>query len=114
MVRENFKNLKPCAHGADIFDAAYKSGFNREEIIDFSSNVTPLGPSIKAIEAIKNNLNQIPLYPDSTSTDLRTALAKHYGNIKIENLIVGNGSTELIYLFVEAFTQKGDVVLLPA
>ena len=114
LVRESFKNLKPSAHGADIFDAAAKSGFKREEIIDFSSSVTPIGPSQKALDALKSSLNQIPTYPDSNSTALRNAIARHYGSITKENIVVGNGSTELIYLFAEAFTQKDDIVLLPA
>ncbi len=114
LVRESFKNLKPYVHGADIFDAANKTGLKREDIIDFSSSVTPVGPSPKAIEALKNSLDQISIYPDSTSTALRNALANHYGKISKENIIIGNGSTELIYLFAEAFTQKGDIVLLPA
>jgi threonine-phosphate decarboxylase len=114
LVRDSFKNLKPCAHGADVFDAATKSGYKRADIIDFSSSVTPIGPSQKAIEAIKRDLNEISAYPDSESTTLRNALACHYGNINQENIVVGNGSTELIYLFAEAFTQKGDLVLLPA
>ncbi len=114
LVRENFKNLKPAVHGADIYDAAEKTGLNRENIIDFSSSVTPVGPSPKALEALKNSLNQISTYPDSNSTVLRSALANHYGKISKENIIIGNGSTELIYLFAEAFTQKGDIILLPA
>ncbi len=114
LVRENFKNLKPCVHGADIYDAAKRTGLKPEDIIEFSSSVTPTGPSPKAIEAITNSLDQIPVYPDSTSSKLRNAIALHYGKINKENVIVGNGSTELIYLFAEAFTQKGDLVLLPA
>lgn len=114
LVRENFRNLKPCTHGADVFDAVNNSGFKREDIIDFSSSVTPIGSSQKAIEALKNSLIHVPTYPDSNSTELRKALACYYGNITKSNIIVGNGSTELIYLFAEAFSQSGDIVLLPA
>jgi len=113
LAKENFRKLKPCAHGADVFDAADKTGFKREDILDFSSSVNPLGPSPKALEAAKNSFWQIPSYPDSTSTALRTSIAEHYGVTK-ENVVVGNGSTELIYLFAEAFMQKGDVAVVPA
>jgi threonine-phosphate decarboxylase len=114
LARENFRNLKPCAHGADVFEAADKTGLKSAELLDFSSSVNPLGPSEKALEAVRSNLWQIPSYPDSSSTALRNAIAKHYGGISKENVVVGNGSTELIYLFAEAFLQQGDLALVPA
>jgi threonine-phosphate decarboxylase len=113
LARETFRDLKPCVHGADTFDAADISGFKREDILDFSSSVNPLGASQKALDAAKQAFSQIPSYPDSTSAVLREAVAKHYG-IGSGNVVVGNGSTELIYLFAEAFLQKGDVALVPA
>ena len=114
LVRKNFRNLKPCIHGADVLEAADKSGLKREDILDFSSSVNPLGPSKKTLEAIKGGFGQIPSYPDSCSTALRKAIAGHYAGISQDNVVVGNGSTELIYLFAEAFMQKGDVALVPA
>ncbi len=114
LARENFRSLKPCVHGADVFEAADKTGFKREDILDFSSSVNPLGASAKALEAIKANFGQIPSYPDSKSTALRTAIAAHYLGIGVDNVVAGNGSTELIYLFAEAFLQKGDVAVVSA
>jgi threonine-phosphate decarboxylase len=114
LAKENFRNLKPCLHGADTFEAADKTGFKREDILDFSSSVNPLGASGKALEAIRNSLKLIPSYPDSTSTNLRNAIAKHYKGITKDNVVIGNGSTELIYLFAEAFMQKGDAAIVPA
>jgi threonine-phosphate decarboxylase len=114
LAKENFRNLKPCVHGADVFEAADVVGLGREEILDFSSSVNPLGPSKRALEAIKAGFSQIPSYPDSCSTVLREAIAKHYTGINSGNVIVSNGSTELIYLFAEAFMRKGDVALVPA
>jgi len=82
--------------------------------MDFSSNINPLGFSQKAVEAIRNSLGQIPVYPDSTSAALREAIAASFGGITSNNIVVGNGSTELIYLFAETFLEKGDVALMPA
>ena len=82
--------------------------------MDFSSSVNPLGSSQKALEAIKNNLWQIPIYPDSTSARLREAIATSFKGINSNNIVVGNGSTEIIYLFAEAFLEKGEVALIPA
>jgi len=114
LVRENIKNLKPCVHGGEVWEAASKIGRRTEELLDFSSSVNPLGPSKKALEAIKANLGQIPSYPDSNSSELREAVAAHFKGVSKGNVVAGNGSTELIYLFVETFMKKGDVALVPA
>ena len=114
LVRDNIKNLKPCVHGGEVLDAAGKSGLRREEILDFSSSVNPLGPSKKALEAAKRGFAEIPAYPDSNSNELRQAIASHFGNISKSNVVVGNGSTELMYLFAEVFLKKGEAALIPA
>ncbi|MBN1245452.1 threonine-phosphate decarboxylase [Candidatus Bathyarchaeota archaeon] len=113
LVRDNIKSLKPCVHGGEVWEAASKIGLRKEEILDFSSSVNPLGPSKKALESIKANLGHIPSYPDSNSTELREAIATQFRGIGKDNVIAGNGSTELIYLFVETFMKKGDVALIP-
>jgi threonine-phosphate decarboxylase len=114
LARENIKKLKPSVHGGEVWEAANKTGLRKEEILDFSSSVNPLGPSEKALEAIKSNLEHIPSYPDSDSCALREAIANRFNGISKDNVIAGNGSTELIYLFAETFMQKGDVALIPA
>jgi len=114
LVKDNMKKLKPCVHGGDILDAAEKSGLRRGEILDFSSNVNPLGPSEKALEAAKKSFKEIPAYPDSNCFKLRQAIASHFTGISKNNVVIGNGSTELIYLFAEAFLKKGEVALIPA
>ncbi|MBT0158440.1 threonine-phosphate decarboxylase [Candidatus Bathyarchaeota archaeon A05DMB-2] len=107
-------DLKPCVHGGEVWEISKKTGLRREDIIDFSSSVNPLGPSQKALEAIKDSLSQIPVYPDSNSTLLRKAIASRYEGVTEDNVVVGNGSTELIYLFAEAFLEDGDVAVVPA
>lgn len=114
LARENIKKLKPCVHGGEVWEAASKTGLRKEEILDFSSSINPLGPSEKALEAIKSNLKDIPSYPDSDSGELREAIASRSNGISKDNVIAGNGSTELIYLFAETFMQKGDMALIPA
>ena len=113
LVKDNIKNLKPCIHGGEILDAAVKSGFKQEDILDFSSSVNPLGTSKKALDAVQSGFNQIAAYPDSTSTELRQVIAKRYG-VNKENVIIGNGSTELMYLFAECFLSKGDFAVMSA
>jgi threonine-phosphate decarboxylase len=114
LVSDNTKNLKPCVHGGEVLDAVGKSGFRREEILDFSSSVNPLGPSKRALEAAKNSFKEIPAYPDSNSNELRQAIASHFNGLSKSNVVAGNGSTELMYLFAEAFLKKGETAIIPA
>ena len=114
LVNDNIRNLKPCVHGAEVLVASEESGFKPEKILDFSSSVNPLGPSKKALEAAKNGFSQISAYPDSNSNELRAVIAGHFGGISKSNVVIGNGSTELMYLFAEAFLKKGDTAVIPA
>jgi threonine-phosphate decarboxylase len=114
LVRDNVRILKPCVHGAEVYGAAEESGFKSEEILDFSSSVNPLGPSQKALDAVIAAFGRIEAYPDSNSNALRQVLADHFGGISKDNIIVGNGSTELMYLFAEAFLKKGEKALMAA
>jgi threonine-phosphate decarboxylase len=114
LVRDNVKNLKPCVHGAEVLGAAEESGLKPHEILDFSSSVNPLGPSKKAFEAAKKAFSQIAAYPDSNSNELRQVIASHFGSLNKDNVVVGNGSTELMYLFAETFLKKGETALIPA
>jgi threonine-phosphate decarboxylase len=115
LVRDNIRNLKPCVHGAEVYGAAEESGFKSDEILDFSSSVNPLGPSQKALDAITGAFDRIEAYPDSNSTGLRQVLAEHFGGkITKDNIVVGNGSTELMYLFAEAFLRRGEKAIMAA
>ena len=114
LIRDNIKNLKPCVHGAEVLGAAEESGFKPQDILDFSSSVNPLGPSKKALDAAKKAFNSIAAYPDSCSNELRQVIANHFGGITKDNIVVGNGSTELMYLFAETFLKKGETALIPA
>jgi len=80
------------------------------EAIDFSSNINPLGPSKKVIEAIKNNIENIAHYP-SKGEKLKKTIAEKF-DLRQENIALGNGSSELIKNFCEAFLGKGDRVLI--
>jgi len=113
LARNEIKDIEPCVHGGDIWRGRKELSSPSKSILDFSANVNPLGPSPKAMEAIKSNFWRIPLYPDSNSIMLREAIS-HYIEVNVDNVIVGNGSTELIYLFSEVFIDKGEAALIPA
>lgn len=112
LANRHTKRLDACVHGGDVWEASSRYGLSQTSILDFSSNVNPLGPSPKAIKSLKANLWRIPFYPDSRYSSLRNAVAEYLG-AGPENVIVGNGSTELIYLFCEVFVREGAEVLIP-
>ena len=114
LVRDNVKNLKPCPHGAEVYVAAEESGLSAFDILDFSSSVNPLGPSKRALVAAKSAFSEISAYPDSNSNALRQNISSRYKGLSKDNIVVGNGSTELMYLFTEVFLKKGDKALMAA
>lgn len=80
------------------------------EAIDFSSNVSPLGPGERVIKAIEENAGNIFRYP-SGGEKLRGIIAERH-ELKQENIALGNGSSELIKNFCEAFIDRGERVLI--
>ena len=85
---------------------------SEQNIIDFSSNITPLGSPPSVRSALKKNLDDIHHYPDFYSTELISSLTKYTG-ISKSNLLVGNGAIEIIYNFCFAFLSKKTKVLIP-
>jgi threonine-phosphate decarboxylase len=112
LAKKEITALRPCVHGSEMMEKVENQNECRG-IIDFSTNVNPLGPPSKAVSAIKANFWRIPFYPDTTSERLKIAIARNL-NVGADCIIVGNGSIELIWLFAGVFVRKGDEVLIPA
>ena len=81
-------------------------------IVDFSSNVNPLGYPASVKKLLRSWMEKIPVYPDHTSKKLKKQLSTHLG-ISASNLVVGNGATEVIYNFCRAIIDKNTRVLIP-
>lgn len=105
---ELFKHL----HGGNLERAMEKYDISSEEIIDFSANINPLGFSPKIREIIIKNLNQLSHYPDPECKEAKKEIS-HYFKIDYENIILGNGSTELIYLIVQTLKPKKVLIPIP-
>lgn len=98
---------KPGLHGGINTINSNKTG-----ILDYSSNINPLGchPGVK--KYLKNQMNLVSIYPDTDSKELRKNL-EWYTKIPKEQIVVGNGATEVIYNFCKAFLNKKTPVLIP-
>ena len=87
-------------HGSDLEKIEQIYGIRKEEIISFSANVNPLGLSVQLRDSLAAHLDAITSYPDREYTELRKVIAA-YCDTEYDRIIVGNGSTELISLFIQ-------------
>lgn len=106
---ENILKIKPYVPGKPIDEV--RRQFRLKNVIKLASNENALGPSKKALAAIKATLDQINRYPDGDCFYLKRKLAKRL-RLAPENLIFGCGSDELIVLTLRAFINKGDEVII--
>ena len=112
LVKESLRNLSPYFHGGNVWEVSEKYKIPVDQLIDFSISTNPLGVPKTALESIRQHLNLIHHYPDPDHEWLLGALAKSAG-VKPNNVVVGNGSTELIYLFTEVFLENGYEAVIP-
>lgn len=99
-------------HGSDLEKIEQIYDINKESIISFSANVNPLGLSPKLCEGLKNCLDVITTYPDREYTELRKTIGA-YCNTDYENILVGNGSTELISAVIQLKNPKTACLISP-
>jgi len=97
--------------GRPIEEVARELGLKPQTIIKLASNENALGPSPKALAAMRKALAMAHLYPDGDGFYLRQALAKKFG-IEIDNVILGCGSNEVIEFLYHAFVAPGDEVVV--
>ena len=103
MARINF------SHGGNV----YEFGRRQKMMIDFSSNINPLGLPLGAEKIIYKSVPYLLRYPDPDSAHLRTAIARRWG-IDDENVLCGNGSIELIYLVMAALEFRNITIPMPS
>ena len=111
-------NLPPArpVHGGIKEEELRALGLRIEDCLDFSASVSPLGPPDGVAEAIASvNLSA---YPDPHCLALTEVIADHHAGdgVGVENIIVGNGSTEIIHLLTRACigaVSNGSLLLTP-
>jgi histidinol-phosphate aminotransferase len=108
-VPEYIRTLVPYQPGKPIEEVEREYGITNS--VKLASNENPLGPSPKAIRAIRDRLDQLHLYPDGDCFYLKSALAHKLG-LSSDQLIFGNGSNELIELAVRTFMRPGDEAVM--
>lgn len=108
IINKNVLKIKPYEPGKPIEEVERELGL--KNVIKLASNENPLGSSLRALSAIKRNLNTLNRYPDGNCFYLKNKLAKKL-KLKPENLIFGNGSDELIDVIIKTFVGLNEEVL---
>lgn len=97
--------------GRPIEEVARELGLPADSIIKLASNENPLGPSRLALAAMRKALAQVNLYPDGNAFYLKEKLAAKLG-VNPANLILGNGSNEVLELIGHALLAPGAEVVV--
>lgn len=105
------KQLPVYQPGRPIEEVARELGLPAEDIIKLASNENPLGPSKKAIAAMRKAVTQVHLYPDGNSFYLKRKLAEKLG-VSPANLILGSGSNEILELIGHALLSPDAEVVV--
>lgn len=93
--------LERFGHGGDVWTAEEAFGRPKEQFLDFSSNMNPLGPPSVVEHIMRSSWKDVAKYPDPAVRELRGKLSRKY-DIPAESILVGNGAAELIDLVARA------------
>ncbi|MCA9524247.1 MAG: histidinol-phosphate transaminase, partial [Myxococcales bacterium] len=111
LVAEYIETLMPYQPGKPIEELQRELGLDR--VIKLASNENAFGPSPAAVAAVARVLTDLHRYPDGSGFYLKRALAAHY-DVDPAQLIIGNGSNEIIELAIRTFMGPGDHLLTSA
>lgn len=110
LIRPALSRLKPYIPGKPIEELRRQYGLT--DVIKLASNENPLGPSPKALEAMRCAIEDTRLYPDNDCYEFKRALSAHLG-FPPEQILTGHGSDELIHNLGLAFLNPRDEVMMP-
>lgn len=109
-VPDYIQAIRPYKPGKPLEELEREYGIR--DSIKLASNENPLGPSPAAIAAIQKHLANLHRYPDGSGHGLTEKLAARLGH-RADQVVLGNGSDDLIGMLARALLQPGDEVLMP-
>ena len=107
LAPEYIRTIAAYQPGKPISDVARELGMQEANIVKLASNENPLGASPKALAAIQSALGELAMYPDGGGFALKAAISKKY-SISPEQIILGNGSNDILELAARTFMRAGD------
>lgn len=103
-IPPHVSRIAPYVPGTPIESAEREFGLR--EVVKLASNENPLGPSPRAVEAVRGAVARAHRYPDGSGHALRATLAARHG-VPPEQIVLGNGSTELVEVIAKTFLGAG-------
>src|SRR5213593_1028030 len=100
------------AHGGRVLAFAREHKIDYRDVLDFSANLNPLGPSPKALEAIRQSAELVRVYPEETSVRLIRCLSDRL-RVPTESILPGNGATELLYFWLRSVRPRTATLVIP-
>jgi threonine-phosphate decarboxylase len=101
--------MKAPAHGGDVYTPRFEK---QAELLDFSSNISPLGLPAGVTRVITENPESFSAYPDPLSRSLRAALSAHH-KVAMDRIVCGNGAADLIYRIAQWRRPKSALLIAP-
>jgi len=105
------KKRRFVSHGGDVWGFSRKYGIPVNDVLDFSAPINFLGASPKAVEAIIRVAQKVKFYPDPNPKELKNEIAEYVGGIEANNIIIGNGSIEPIYMIADFFGSDFEAII---
>ncbi|HMB46411.1 MAG TPA: histidinol-phosphate transaminase [Candidatus Methanoperedens sp.] len=113
LVRPSVKDIKEYVPGKSIEEIAGKYGLDPDSIIKLGSNENPLGPSPRAVAAIKEKAGRVHLYPQADALVLRKAIGEYTGYPSSNIVVSGNGMDGIIDTIMKLFMSQGTESIIP-
>ncbi|MBX7158486.1 MAG: histidinol-phosphate transaminase [Verrucomicrobiae bacterium] len=110
-INPQLRSLEVYEIGKPIDETARELGLDPKTIVKLASNENPLGPSPKAVAAMREAVAESHLYPDGHSYHLTQALSQKF-NVPMNCITLGNGSNEIIELLGHAFLNHDSEVVI--
>lgn len=108
-----FLGMSNFKHGGTLRKYSERTGLSPDRILDFSANINPLGPPEWLRPLINLSVEDLSHYPDPECFELRSACADRY-KVSPDHILVGNGSTELLFLIARALPLRRAVIPVPS
>lgn len=106
LAQPGVQQLSPYVPGKPVDELARELDLDPARIVKLASNENPLGPSPKALEAIRGELAELTRYPDGNGFELKSHLASRCG-VQINQVTLGNGSNDILDLVARAYLAPG-------
>ncbi len=99
-------------HGGNVYEIASQLGCAPEEVLDYSASINPLGPPPGLTDLLSHTFHRLQHYPDIQNRVLLEAISRRH-RVRSDQVVVGNGSTELIYWLPKVLGIRKALIVLP-